>query len=238
MTNETYYTWNRSDTKTMYIDAVENAVDSLETTISYFERNDNLKWKWIVFSLHHALYMFCTVNLEGGNFHQVITNGYNDDENNYFQKGNERWKKSKRIKRNNSPGYTIQWELIEGEPQFKTSVKQSKRKDKLISIWTALARVQDKEFWMGRYVHSKAIFLTDEQWLSLEWLTENVRNQLTHFIPMGLSIPVDSLKNACVDVINVIEQLAFNTGQVIYMDLGIKDRIKNSIEILKKYLES
>ncbi len=238
MTTETYYDWNRTDAKSMYVDAVENAVDSLETTVSYFERNDNLKWKWIVFSLHHALYMFCAINLEGGNFHQVLANGYNDDEDNYFQKGNERWKKSKRIPRNNSPGYTIQWEFIDGEPQFKASGKQRKRKEKLIGFWTALARVQDKEMWMARYIHSKAISLSEEQWLNVEWLTENVRNQLTHFIPMGLSISLISLKNACYDVTEIIEQLAFHTGQVLYMDMGIEDRIKVSIEKLKLYLKN
>ncbi|MCC7158455.1 MAG: hypothetical protein IT281_02835 [Ignavibacteria bacterium] len=238
MTNETYFDWNRADDKTMYIDAVENAVDSLETTISYFQRDDNLKWKWIVFSLHHALYMFCTINLEGGNFQQVLTNGsgYNDDENSYFKKGNDEWKKSRRIRRENSHGYKIVWEAVNGEPRFDNKAMQRKRKDKLIGFWTALARVQDKEFWMARYIHSKAIILNEAQWESVEWLTENVRNQLTHFVPMGLSIPIISLDKACFDVICIIEQLAFDTRQVLYVDSGIKTRIKNSIKILKDLL--
>lgn len=236
MSNETYFKWNRSDPKTMYIDAVENAVDSLETTVSYFERNDNLKWKWIVFSLHHALYMFCTINLEGSNYQEVLSNGYNEDENSFFRRADEKWKKSRIIKRNNSPGYTIQWEFIDGEPQSKTSGRQRKRKEKLIGFWTALARVQDEELWMARYIHSKAVSLSDEQWQSIEWLTENVKNQLTHFIPMGLSISLISLKKACFDVTNIIEQLAFHTGQVLYMDNGVEDRIKVSLNKLKSYL--
>ncbi len=239
MSKERYYDWNREDDKTMYIDAVENAVDSLETTQTYFQRTDNLKWKWIVFSLHHCLYMFCTINLERGNYQEVLaSNGYDEDENSYFQRGNEKWKKSKRLKRNNSPGYTINWETIEGEPQVNSKGKSRKRKEKLIGFWTALARVQDKELWMARFIHSNAITLSEKQWGSIEWLTEHVRNQLTHFVPMGLSIPVNSFKEACLDIVFVIEQLAFNTNQVIYMDEGIEDRIKISIKTLKDSLSS
>ena len=244
MSEDTYFKWNREDDKTMYIDSVENAIDSLETTLMYFDRNDNLKWKWIVFSLHHSLYMFCTINLEGGNYTQVLSNGYDEDKNVHFTRGDGIVKKSKINKRPNSNGYEIGWEQIEKSweeliEEWKLKDNSNRivgRKHKLINFWTALARVQDGEHWMARYVHSKPITLTEDNWTSIEWITDEVRNQLTHFIPMGLSMPVLSLKKACFDIVSVIEQLAFYTGQVMYIDEGNKDRVKKSIEILKNKL--
>jgi hypothetical protein len=42
----------------LWIDEVENPIDSLETALQFLQREDNLKWKWIAIALHHSLYSF------------------------------------------------------------------------------------------------------------------------------------------------------------------------------------
>ena len=65
-----YYEHNRESPYYISIDEKENAIDSLETTLSFLGRDDNLKWKWFAIALHHSLYSFCISALEHGNYEQ------------------------------------------------------------------------------------------------------------------------------------------------------------------------
>ncbi len=224
-----------------YINAVENAIDSLETAVSFLDRNDNLKWKWIAISLHHSLYSFCIACLKNSDYTNVISTI--NDGNLYIKKGNDsNWKKSKKDPRKNGPGYTIKWENTNEEPKrttgeerIKITGKKSKEKgSKLIGFWTALARVQDQTLWMGKLMCTKALVLSDAEWQSIEWTTEQVRNATVHFIPKYLAVSIPSVKSASIDILRVIEFLALESFSIAYTNYeqDIK-RIKMALDIFR-----
>ena len=229
---DTYYEYNRSDSKYLYIDSKENPIDSLETALFFLEkRDDNLKWKWVVLSLHHALYSFSVANLEGSNYREVLTSSYDDDSNIYVKKGNDSWKKSN-IVITKSPFYKIIWTDVI-EPPTNNKKTKKKNKEKLISFPTAIARVQDGYSWMGRYIISKPLTL-DGLELDAIYKLNYWRNDFTHFIPMGLAVSINDIRDICRPVLRIIKFLALKTGQIIYIDNDSEQRIIEVINELEK----
>lgn len=224
------------DERSFYLNEVENAIDSLETAVSFLDRNDNLKWKWIAIGLHHSLYSFCVACLVNGNYENVLSSGKNDDANHFCQMGNDvKWKKSKRINRPKSGGYTIEWSYTDEEPTFNSAqTPKSQRKENLIGFWTALARVQDQVLWMGRMVHTRALVLSEEEWQSIEWLTSQVRNGCVHFVPKGLAVSIVSVKRASLDILRAIDFLALQSYAVLYTEHEqSRNRIKQALETFR-----
>jgi len=190
-----YYEYNRESPNAICIDEKENAIDPLETALSFLSREDNLKWKWFTLALHHSLYSFCISALVHGNYEQVLSKGYNDDKDVSGKFGNEKPRKSRivqfYIKKYRTPAYRIEWDEVESFPKPTKKIKsKKKKKEKLISFWTALARVQDDYSWMKRFVHTKAVKISDEELKFICWLSEEVRNDLTHFIPKTYGIGI------------------------------------------------
>lgn len=144
----------------LHVDSYQNAIDSLETSVTFLSRQDDWKWKWIAMAVHHALYSFCVIALEGGNPDSVLTDDpRNDDEGSYWKRGNEaRWSKSRRVPLGDGPVYRIEWAETAEEPQPQARVEDdfAWTKKKLISLWTALARIQDSR-WMGRSLATKSL---------------------------------------------------------------------------------
>lgn len=234
---ETYYHWNRTDKDYMFIDSRENAIDSLETALYFLNREDNLKWKWIVLSLYHALYMFCVANLEGSNYKNVLETGIEADEETYFKRGDEKWKKSNKQKISDKGAYKIVWHEIEGEPQVRTLNTKKNKREKLIGFWTALARVQDGELWMGRYIFSKPLKLNNNQLKSIELLVE-YRNRFSHFIPIGLMTDIKHFINIIPDILDILNFLALESKNLaILYDEGAEGRIKKTLEQIRKHFK-
>ncbi len=219
----------------MYIDTYENAIDSLESVVLFLQREDNLKWKWIVLSLYHCLYMFCVANLQGTNYNRVISKGKDDEETTYIKKDNEKWKRSKKIKISERGAYKLEWKEIESEPIVSDGkVKYGAKREKLIGFWTALARVQDGECWMYQYIFSNPLELTEHQLISIEYLVE-YRNEYSHFIPISSMSGVKKFAEIGIDVLDVIKFLALETGNILYHDHEeAKMRINKSIDIIKE----
>jgi len=234
----TFYELNRQQAETFYVNVVENAIDSLETALQFFQRADTLKWKWIAISLHHALYTFAVVALQGSSYDWVLTTSQDEDDHHYYKRNErDKWKKSHRVFRKNSPAYTIAWEETDEDPTLLKHSKKSKR-PQLIGFWTALARAQDSEFWMGRSVVSEALTLTESEWKSIEWITLDLRNGLIHFVPISRSVPVAKLKAACLDVLRAVEFLALQSKTIVYIHRKeAKERIQNAIDSLRKLLQ-
>ena len=210
----------------MTIDSVENAVDSLESILSFLERTNNIKWKWILFSLYHSLYMFCVINLTGSNYKQVLRNYNNEDNRIQVRKGNDSWKISKRVKRESGKGYTIEWVTLNTQPETlnpqqvneqNPNIIENNKDEFLISIYTALARVQDGYIWMSRDPISKPLVLTNEECDSIDQLVY-FRDKFQHFIPVMWSYEIDIFKKICLDVLRVIEFLALETNQIDYYE--------------------
>ncbi len=234
-----FYELNKQQSGTLFINALENAIDSLETGLTFFKREDSLRWKWIAISLHHALYSFCVTCLVGGNYDYVIALSRDEDDNRFCLFGRDtKWKRSKRQFRPDSPGYTIIWTETDEDPT-KASNKQPPKQtsQQLISFWTALASVQDSYFWMGRYDHTEALLLTEEEWRAIEWLTLEARNRIVHFIPVSRSYPVDRFKEVSIHVTRAIEFLALESKAITYIHRREdKQRISESITQIRSLL--
>lgn len=218
------------------IDSIENAINSLESILLFEEWESNMKWKWIILALHHSLYLFCIANLEGGNYQQVLTGISNADENMFFKRGENPWKKSKIVKSKNVPLYRIEWEAIDYEPQYNLKPTK-KRKPKLLNFWSAIARVLDSEVFMKRFSMSKPLIISDDEEKSIVNLCY-FRNEFVHFIPQLLGIAIKDLKNITFSITNIVLRLSINTKQINFRYKKDKDRIINICEEIILRLET
>lgn len=112
--------------------------------------------------------------------------------------------------------------------------KKGQFKDKLISFQEALKRTQDNG-WMRQYTHSRALTLTCEQQKSINMLRKGVRNNFEHFIPTGWSIEISGMPKIVSDLVDVIEFLAFSSGNPLWnMELDHERRIRSAIDTIRK----
>jgi hypothetical protein len=237
---DTAETSNRETSNLFWVNEIENTVDSIETAVAFFDRRDEYRWKWISFALHHALYSLCIATLVHGNY-EVVLKSQGKDDKHYFRRGPEdKWKKSKIVRRYDSPYYTIEWNEIENDPpQVASKSNKKPKKDQLISFWSALARVQDQEYWMGRLYGIKALKLSESQVKNIVWLVVDVRNDLMHFIPKSYGISIDDLKAAFIDIVDVIEFLAFVSNPSLFsFKSGLKGPLKDAIKSIKRKIST
>lgn len=232
---QTLYYYNRDDPFAIYVDEKENAIDSLETIIQFLDRIDNLKWKWIVFALHHSLYCFCISALKRGNYYLVLDRGSKQDNKIYVQIGNEPKPKKSSIKwfyigTNKTPAYRIEGKEVDEIPPEHSKLRS---KNKLIGFWTALARVQDQYFWMGSMHGQSALKISDDELKKIFWLIEYVRNDLTHFVPKGYSIDILSIIDACKVVLDKIDYLVFQSYAITFYRYNQEiNRVRKTLDII------
>ena len=153
----------------------------------------------------------------------------------YFQRGTENWKKSNKQSIGNMGAYILKWSEINGAPQFDKKIKKQKS-GKLISFWTAVARVQDGEFYMNRIMDQKPLILSSKELKSIEKLNF-YRNEFTHFIPTSYAMSIEEFKEICFNTIRPIEFLAFEANHFIYYEGNQKERIQSAISKLKDLLK-
>lgn len=242
-TTKDYFDYNRDSVNVIYVDEKENAIDSLETALGFFERKDNLKWKWIAMCLHHSLYSFAISSLEGGNYQTVLSGGHGDDKNVYVRIGNDKPRKSRIvpffIKDYRTPAYRIEWDEVESFPEHKFKRESEKRKkEKLITFWTALARIQDNYYYMRRYIHSKAVIISDDELKRICWLSEIVRNNLMHFVPKSYAIGIIDIIETAKIIWGIIRSLVFESNLILFIDFEkSQKRIRTTLDILKTKLK-
>ena len=237
VTLPTFYEMNQDDNGFFFVDVIENAIDSLETACSFLNRIDNLKWKWVAIALHHALYNYCIANLVNGNPENVISQGRDEDKKRFFRSNEESpWKKSGIVRRSNSGGYNIVWDITEEMPPVLFSSSNSN--DQLIGFWSALARVQDAEYWMRRSVLMNALVLSEEEWQSIEWFSDHLRNGLVHFIPKSHAFSIEMTKLHCLNVLRVIDFLALEANGIVHPDIDtFINRSQKTLLVLKEKLQ-
>lgn len=227
-----YYCRNRTDLEYVYVDSIENPIDSLESILFFFKKKDNLKWKWIIFALHHSLYHFGIASLEKGNYENVLTDKYDPDKDIYIKQGNEKWKKSKIIKSINKPLYKIEWVKIDGEPIVNG--KKPEIKKRLLGFLSVIARIQDSEFYMDKFM-SNAIILSDDEEKSIVKLV-HLRNNFMHFTPKNWGIEIEYCKQVLFNIINIIERLVLKSHTIFIKDEKDIDRIENIISEIKSQI--
>ena len=112
--------------------------------------------------------------------------------------------------------------------------------DHLLGFYDFLAMVQT-ECHMGHYYGSKPINISDEDMGTLEWLHENVRNSVEHFIPKLLLVDKESLMRAINICIDVSTSLFAESGMILLMDeekeicdklIELKNRLASGLAIL------
>lgn len=107
--------------------------------------------------------------------------------------------------------------------------------NRLISFSEARKRVQDSKYICGP-INATPITLTKSQRFSIKKLSEGLRNKFEHFLLFGWSIELSGMPSITKDVIDIIEQLAFNTGTV-WWEESYEKRIKVMIKEIRKVIE-
>ena len=224
------------------VTAQSNAIDSLETSLSFTDRSDAMRWKWGGFALHHALYSFSVAALVSGNW-KMVSSGGGDDNHAYVQGASGPWYESYKVSVGSGKvPFRLAWKALPAEPPPSRSSRKRASKDvswsdaKLINFWTALARVQDGHFWMNRAISTKPLVLTDDELIDLYWLTENVRNRLMHFVPGGFYIDVASVKETSLVALNAIRFLVIESNAVLFYDGLSKGNVERTLDQLESRL--
>jgi hypothetical protein len=170
-------------------------IDYLEKTLFYIKSVDSkpTDWKWVILSLHSALY----------NTAICASRGNNND-----------------------------WITVESKDR-KT---WTPRRD-LISIWKALKDCQDINI-MKIYIHSKELRLDDSEKENIRKLTETFRNKFEHFQPWSWMIEIHWFPHICIDVLNVIYFLIFESQNCINFDESQKNEIRRIINESKDILSN
>lgn len=199
-------------------DTFTNAFDSLKTATTVLEWGHNRKWKWFAISIHHALYMFCTNALHFGNYELLLKRGSHADRGIFIQIGNNDrlLKSSIEYVRENQPAYQIIWEETDEDPPRRRRREDNRRKDWLINVWSAIARVNDGIFWMNRMMYTEPVEITDEEWDALIFLTNKIRNKLAHFVPRTYILHVDDFRMNGLHVLNVLRKVIIDSRAVDY----------------------
>ena len=199
----------------LLMNELENAIDSLKIATQEILTSEQFRWKWITIALHHSLYSFCVACQSQGNPDNVISIG-EDDKYEYVMMGNET-KYSHPVKEfiGRTPAYRIRWELTDysNTNQPPASSKKVRKTNKLISFWTALARVQDPYFWMGKLTCLRPLILDDEQIKLIVYFTR-LRNELVHFKPKSFGLSVSEIKTAALVILDSIEFLALKSNAI------------------------
>lgn len=146
------------------LDELGNAKDSLKRIEDFLNLQGESKWKWIAIAAHHSFYSYCIIPLTNGNYENVTYLKKDGNRDYYYTRGDGKFYKScicKIAQKENRPYHRIGWSLVESFPEKKESDESINQK--LIGFWTALARVMDLDCFMGKYVYSKALKLTDDE---------------------------------------------------------------------------
>jgi hypothetical protein len=134
----------------------------------------------------------------------------------YYQRWGDGWKTIYRVQLEGRKYWRFCNPELCDEPKIGgNAANDEKTKDFLIGFYDALAMVQTECF-MGRFVMSKPLLVSDEVMKKMEWLHEEVRNEYEHFIPQSYSAPVSDLLVACEIALSLSEQLLFKSGNVLF----------------------
>lgn len=99
----------------------------------------------------------------------------------------------------------------------KVGKSQHDNQDYLIGFYDALAMIQTECF-MGKYVHSNSVPVSDIQMKTLEWLHERIRNEYEHFVPKFYTAPINDLLEAAELCLHLAIALLFKSGNVLFVD--------------------
>ena len=90
---------------------------------------------------------------------------------------------------------------------------------------------------MGGRSHTEAVNINDEELHSICWLSEQVRNDLMHFIPKGYSIGILSIVDAGMIILSMIKFLVQESNSIFFLNYEASmSRINNALTNLESKL--
>ena len=125
---------------------------------------------------------------------------------------------------------------VKGTDPARVTRMTTAGKERLIDFDTALRRAQEAT-WMRQYTHSTVLELTREQKLSIRFLKDTLRNKFAHYVPLAWSIELHGMPKIALDVLNVIEFLALDSGNV-RLESGQRAQVKHLIGESRKTLQN
>ncbi len=221
------------------VNALTNAIDDLESAAQFLERDDDFRWKWTALAAHHALYAFSITSLARGNTDLVISHG-RDDEGTAFKQDGARTYRSRRIYIDDQrAAYRIGWIETSEQPNVRNDPEDNfvHMTGRLISYWTALARIQDDSFMTG-HIDLRPIAITDEDLKAIQWLGLDVRNRLIHFVPSFWGFSIEGIQRGYLAALKTIESLVFESNAIYPLEDADRDRIRQGIRRLRAALSA
>lgn len=86
------------------------------------------------------------------------------------------------------------------------------------------------------YMHSRKFTPTGSQGRSIKKL-HSLRNDFIHFLPRSWAIEVSGLPEICLDCLEIIEFLAWESGNIFWHNQNLKTRTENALEDAKVALQ-
>jgi hypothetical protein len=187
----------KKDRKRLILSEEKNALDYLEKAYSFIVQatTDVLAWKWVIISLHGALYGFAICALKGTNSYRVMKSGKGSSiEIKVIPKGIENTNLPPNFKiSDNGSKNRLKFKGImtmrEANQLLKLSDDESYQEavkklydqtHELISFWEAIERCQ-KPQWMSMTVQSRVLNLSNSKRDSIKTLHDALRNNFEHY---------------------------------------------------------
>jgi hypothetical protein len=114
------------------------------------------------------------------------------------------------------------------------TLQQSASDEWLIGFYDALAMIQTECFMLS-FVHSRVVEISDDEMATLEWLHEQVRNEIEHFVPKHYTAFVPDLVRASEICLRLTRELLFCSGNVIFRDES-GQRLEQLLNTIDKHL--
>lgn len=183
---------------------LENAIDYLEKASFYYNSRDDSYWfKWLMISLHGALYGFGVCAIKGTSTERVL-------EMKFGKKKFEQKKKEIMDYYKNDLGFNLEGNEALLDSTVKYNLSQ------LLGIWDILDYCQEESY-MTQRLDSKILKITELQKEAINKVI-NYRNDFAHFKPKGLSVITTSEEWIIKEVLNVINFLALESNNVNYFE--------------------
>ncbi|MFD4819529.1 hypothetical protein [Peribacillus butanolivorans] len=193
---------------------LENAIDYLEKAVFYFDNHeDKHRFKWLMITLHGALYSFGICNIKSTNSTRRVYK--------YIEK-KELEEIVERVKKKHSK-MVIGDQSYEAFVQYGTFVY-----GKVLDIKTVLGRCKSLKY-MTQNTESKILKTNQLQQIAIDKLIR-YRNDFAHFKPMGYAITGNYDIDIIKPVIEVVTQLALETNNVSYFEEESRKRVEDALE--------
>jgi hypothetical protein len=188
---------------------LENAIDYLEQVNCYHERIEfKHRFKWLMISIHGALYGFCVLAVKGTNAARTV---YKPLES--FSK-----KRLGQIREEITTKYS------DGIDDSYIDIYAQHEHGLLLAIYDVLDRCQDLSY-MTQFSNSEALILNSEQQIAIDKMI-NFRNQFAHFKPSHYGITGDYDQEIIRPILEVIKFLALDCNNVMYYQDDQRERVE------------